>query len=101
MVGIRVVIWRSGRIDATTITTWWWLGDLATGNKVLVHVSSRQGVDRLIGVSETYFSISSEVDLECFAVILESQRSHREQDVFAIDGLAFLLLALFGSCLVG
>lgn len=33
---------------------------------------------RLVGVSDTYFSVSSEVNLQRFAIILESERGHGE-----------------------
>ena len=45
------------------------------------------------GYCETHLSVSGEVDLEGLAVILETKRRHSEEDIFAIDGLALLLLA--------
>jgi len=42
-------------------------------------------------------SVPGEVDLECLAIILETKRRHGEKDIFAVDGLALLLLAFLRS----
>jgi hypothetical protein len=68
------------------------------GNKVLR--CGCQYVPAVLGTSsqgETHLSVPGEVDLECLAIILEPKRRHREQDVFAVDGLALLLLAFLRS----
>lgn len=57
------------------------------------------GSGSLIGVSATYFSVSSQVDLERLAIVLESERGHGEQDILTIDSLTLLLLTLLGCCL--
>lgn len=46
----------------------------------------------------THFSIFGEIYLERFGVILETQGSHGEEDIFAIHRLSLLLLAFFRSC---
>jgi hypothetical protein len=52
----------------------------------------------LLGFSgSAHLSVTGEVDLECLSVVLESERCHREQDVFAVDSLSLLLLALLRS----
>jgi hypothetical protein len=50
------------------------------------------GIHRL---SCTHLSVPCEVDLQRLSIVLEAKRGHGEEDVFAIDGLALLLLALF------
>jgi hypothetical protein len=45
------------------------------------------------GFCGTHLSVSGEVDLKCLAVILETKRRHGKKDIFAVDGLALLLLA--------
>jgi hypothetical protein len=66
------------------------------GNEVL-HCDVSTFLQHLVppvrGYCETHLSVSSEVDLEGLAVILETKRRHSEEDIFAIDGLALLLLA--------
>lgn len=42
-------------------------------------------------------AILREVNLEGVNVLIEAQRAHRPKDVFAIDGLALLLLTLIAS----
>jgi hypothetical protein len=44
----------------------------------------------------TDLSVTSKIYFQCFGIILESQRCHGEQNVFAIDRFSFLLLALLG-----
>lgn len=44
-----------------------------------------------------YLPIARQVDLEGLGVVLEAQRGHGKQNVLAIDCLALLLLAFFGS----
>jgi hypothetical protein len=44
---------------------------------------------------KTHFAIFGEIDLQCFGIILEPQRSHGKENVLAIDRLALLLLTLF------
>lgn len=48
-----------------------------------------------------HLAISRQVYLQRLGIVLEAQRCHREQDVFAVDRLALLLLALFGCWLIG
>ena len=50
----------------------------------------------LVDVVWTYLSIPGQIDLECFAVVLETKGCHCEQDVFAINRLPFLLLTFLG-----
>jgi hypothetical protein len=62
----------------------------------------RQYIPAALGISsqgyrETHLSVPGEVDLECLAVILEAKRGHSEEDIFAVDGLALLLLAFLRS----
>ena len=47
------------------------------------------------GPDKTHFAIFGEIDLQCFGIILEPQRSHGKENVLAVDCLAFLLLTLF------
>lgn len=42
-----------------------------------------------------YFAIARQVNLQCFGVVLETKRSHGEQDVFSVYRLALFLLAFF------
>ena len=44
-------------------------------------------------MTETYFSILCQVDLEGFGIVLEASRRHCEKDVLAVDGLSLFLLA--------
>ena len=50
---------------------------------------------------QTHFAIFGEIDLQCFGIVLEPQRSHGKEDVLAIDRLALLLLTLFGRFATG
>jgi len=49
----------------------------------------------MAGSETTYFAGLGEVNLERFGVVLKAERRHREQNIFAVDGLSLLLLALF------
>lgn len=46
------------------------------------------------GLSDTHLSVSRQVDLESFAVVLEPKRGHCEEDVFAVNRFPLLLLTL-------
>ena len=46
----------------------------------------------------TYLSVPRQVDLECFAIVLKAERCHCEDDIFAVDGLALLLLTFLRCC---
>jgi hypothetical protein len=81
---------------------------LQSGRDVCVHRGQRgsalrrQYILAALGISsqgyrETHLSVPGEVDLECLAVILETKRRHGEEDIFAVDGLALLLLAFLRS----
>lgn len=45
----------------------------------------------------THLTVPGEVDLQRLPVVLKPERSHGEQDVFAVYGFALLLLAFFRS----
>lgn len=52
-----------------------------------------------LGMAESpHRPIASQVDLECFGVVFKAERRHCKKNVLAVDRLAFLLLALLGSC---
>ena len=44
-----------------------------------------------------YLPISRQINLQGLGVVLEPQRRHSKENVFAIDRFALLLLAFFGG----
>lgn len=52
-----------------------------------------------VGGSKSHLSVPRQVDLQCFAVVLEAERSHGEENVLAVHRLALLLLAFLRCCL--
>ena len=44
-----------------------------------------------------YLPISRQIDLQSLGVVLESQRRHGKENVFAVDRFALLLLAFLGG----
>lgn len=47
------------------------------------------------GIGEyTYFAVLREIDLQCLRIVVETQGSHRKEDIFPVDRLALLFLAL-------
>ena len=45
----------------------------------------------------THLAVSSKIDLESLGIVLETQRSHGEENVFTVDGFTLLLLTFLRS----
>jgi hypothetical protein len=47
---------------------------------------------------QTHLSITGEINLQRLAIILKAKGCHGEENIFTVDRLALLLLALLGCC---
>jgi hypothetical protein len=54
--------------------------------------------DTQLEKSLAYLAILAKIDLERLRVVLESKGGHGEKNVFTVDSLALLLLALLRGC---
>jgi hypothetical protein len=45
-----------------------------------------------------YFAVLGEVDLQCLGIVLEPKGCHGEENIFTIDRLSLLLVALLRCC---
>lgn len=59
---------------------------------------STLGTTGRAGEGGTHFAVFGEVDFEGFGVVFEAEGGHGEEDVFAVDGFAFFLLAFLRGC---
>ncbi len=84
---------RIHRHAAIASTSWSRL--LASGYQILLYC---QPVNIGRKTENADLSVPSQIDLQRLSVVLEAQRRHRKQDVFAIDGLSLFLLAFLGCC---